>query len=150
MFTAYHNFTLSMSLRNTIKELRRGTSTNNPAPSSNTQISQSRSCPQTTTGEYFDACPAYHYPTSSPRQHVTSDPLRSLLEDALDPYFDSEDAPPPYMQLSNGDRKPEYSRSDPALTSDSNLSRMDGALCLRCNARKAKAWYLRQTARTSP
>ncbi|OAL18039.1 hypothetical protein AYO22_11055 [Fonsecaea multimorphosa] len=115
-----------MSLRNAVKELRRGIYSSHPAPSS-----------------------PYLPTTLSHTQPVHSASCRNFLEDTLDSDFDSEEAPPPYMKLSNGDTKPEYSRADPAKTIDANLSRMDGALCLRCNARKAKAWYLRQTGHKS-
>ncbi|KAH0829266.1 hypothetical protein FOPE_10849 [Fonsecaea pedrosoi] len=131
-----------MSLRNTVKDLRRSLP-------SHTASSPS-SYLETEIIEHLRACPAYEAPTSSHIQPMNSDSSRSFVECTLDSELASGDAPPPYMKLSNGNRKPEYSISDPARTADAKRSRSDGALCLRCNARKAKAWYLRQTARTSP
>jgi hypothetical protein len=52
------------------------------------------------------------------------------------------------MPLCNGDKKPHYSERQSTPTLDANVTRMDGALCLRCNARKAKAWYMRQKERS--
>ncbi|OAP57127.1 hypothetical protein AYL99_07864 [Fonsecaea erecta] len=138
-----------MSLRNAVKELRRGTSRRNLALPSGTGSSGGIPYLQSSIAEDVDACPAYHPAIPSRTEPVDADPFHNLLEDTHDSDLDSEEAPPPYMKLSNGDRKPEYSRYDPAQTTDANLSRMDGALCLRCNARKAKAWYLRQTVRPS-
>ncbi|KIW86624.1 uncharacterized protein Z519_12749 [Cladophialophora bantiana CBS 173.52] len=137
-----------MSLRKAVKDLRRGTSSSGRTPPSNPESSRSSSCVPATTTEDVGTCPAYHPITSSHIQPSDPNSSQSFFEDTHSD-FDSEEAPPPYMLLSNGDRKPEYSRSDPAKTTDANISRMDGALCLRCNARKAKAWYLRQAARTS-
>lgn len=65
---------------------------------------------------------------------------------------DNVEIPPPYMALLNGEKKPEYSSRDPTMSQPHpqlDLSRFDGALCLRCNVRRAKAWYLR-TQQLSP
>ncbi|KIW64842.1 hypothetical protein PV04_07148 [Phialophora macrospora] len=149
MFTAYQQFTSNMSLRNALQDLARDSSSSSSSSSSSTRSTgRSDSCSSATR---LPPAPAYQLMCSEPTQQEESSlstSSREFLEQTLECEHGCDEVPPPYMLLCNGDKKPQYSERQSTATVDANVTRMDGALCLRCNARKAKAWYMRQKERS--
>lgn len=160
MFTAYQQFTLNTSPRPAPQSRSQSYYTSSRSASLHPSTARCSSLSSTTKMSSSRSLSS-SLPTSMPVRQVspssTSTRSSSFVEETLGCESGDQDAPPPYMLLCDGQPKPKYSEREPAqrasqLTASAvgaTVTRMDGALCLRCNARKAKAWYLRQKERSN-
>jgi hypothetical protein len=150
---------------------KRTTSSDSKTSRSSTSTSSSSTHDSTMSyqpplGYFQDECPEYHaifcsQQFSDEHESLTNTNtnsrayLEEILESAdLECHSDGAESPPQYTALDNGNKKPRYSRRDRTRTPSQTAPTPDAAsalahpsdrtLCLRCNARRLKAWYLRK------